>query len=70
MAFRKGSKVSWAWGTHRATGRIAEIFRRRVTRTIKGTRVTRNATSAEPAYLVTQQDGGRALKSRSELDNE
>ncbi len=49
-------------------GDVAEIFTEKVTKTIKGKRVTRNASREEPAYLVTQEDGGRALKSASELN--
>jgi hypothetical protein len=66
-ALRKGSKVSWQWGANTAHGRIVERFTSRVTRTIKGAEVTRNATRREPAYLIEQEDGDRVLKSRSEL---
>jgi hypothetical protein len=64
---RKGDKVSWAWGAHRAEGTIAQRFTARVRRTIKGKVVIRNASAAEPAYLIVQDDGARALKSASEL---
>ena len=67
MAFRKGSKVSWTWGAHEAHGKIIERFTRRVTRTIKGTEVTREASRKDPAYLIEQEDGDQVLKSRSEL---
>lgn len=67
MAFRKGSKVSWTWGANTAHGKIVERFVTRVTRTIKGTEVTRDASRKEPAYLIEQEDGDRVLKSRSEL---
>jgi hypothetical protein len=66
-SLRKGSRVTWKWGAHEAHGTIAEIFERRVQRTIAGTRIVRNGTPEEPVYLVEQEDGGRALKSRSEL---
>jgi len=67
MAFRKGSKVRWTWGAHEAHGKIIERFTARVTRTIKGTEVTREANPKEPAYLIEQEDGDQVLKSRSEL---
>ncbi|SFV31110.1 Protein of unknown function [Devosia crocina] len=67
MAFRKGSKVSWAWGAHTAEGKIVERFTSKVTRTIKGSEVTREASQKEPAYLIEQEDGDKVLKSRSEL---
>ncbi|MBP1848847.1 DUF2945 domain-containing protein [Rhizobium halophytocola] len=64
---RKGSKVEWTWGSHTASGKVAERFTDDVTRTIKGTDVTRHATSSNPAYLIVQDDGDRVLKSRSEV---
>jgi len=67
MAFRRGSTVTWAWGAHKATGKITERFTEKVTRTIKGTEVTREASEDEPAYLIEQEDGGEVLKSGSEL---
>lgn len=66
-SFRKGAPVSWNWGTGTATGHIAERFERRVSRTIEGKRIVRNGTHDNPAYLVEQPDGGRALKRGSEL---
>jgi hypothetical protein len=68
MAFRKGSKVKWNWGAHTASGKIIERFTKRVSRTIKGTEVTREASQKEPAYLIEQEDGDKVLKSRSELE--
>lgn len=65
--FRKGAKVAWAWGAYKAEGKIAESFTHDVTRTIKGEKIKRKASAEEPAYLITQEDGGRVLKSHSEL---
>lgn len=67
MAMRKGSKVTWSWGAHTAHGKIVERFTTKVTRTIKGSEVTRDANRKEPAYLIEQEDGDKVLKSRSEL---
>lgn len=67
MAFRKGSQVTWSWGAHTARGKIIERFTSKVTRTIKGTEVTRAASRKDPAYLIEQDDGDKVLKSRSEL---
>lgn len=63
----KGAHVTWRWGAHQAEGIVAEVFTRRVKRTIKGKTIVRNGSEAEPVYLVRQVDGGRALKSASEL---
>ena len=67
-AFEPGATVRWSWGKGEAEGKVAEVFRRRVQRTIKGSKIVRNGSDSEPAYLVEQSDGGRALKSHSELD--
>ena len=66
-SFRKGQAVNWNYGTGTATGKIAERFERRVSRTIKGTRIIRVGTAGNPAYLVEQENGDRALKRGSEL---
>ena len=67
MHLRKGQGARWKWGKGTGEGKVAETFTRDVTRTIKGAKVTRHATADEPAYLLKQADGGRALKSESEL---
>lgn len=61
--FHKGARVEWANGT----GKIVEQFTKSVTRTIKGVEVTRKASKDDPAYMIEQDDGGRVLKSASEL---
>lgn len=63
----RGTHVTWAWGAHRAEGIVAQKFTQRVRRTINGKTIVRNASEDEPAYLVRQTDGNRALKSGSEL---
>lgn len=65
---KPGTDVSWAWGAHRAKGRVEQVFTSPVSRTIRGTRVRRNASPENPAYLVTQPNGGYALKSHGELE--
>jgi len=64
---KKGTQVSWEWGKGSAEGRIKDIYTEKVTRTIKGTEVTRSADEDNPAYLVRLDDGDTALKSHSEL---
>ena len=67
-SLKPGTDVTWRWGAHHARGRIEQVFTKPVSRTIKGTRVRRNASEAKPAYLVTQANGGYALKSHTELE--
>ena len=66
--YRSGQKVSWNWGSGTAEGTIAERFDRRVQRTIKGTKVVKNGTADNPAYLIEQDNGGKVLKRGSELN--
>lgn len=65
--YNKGTNVEWEWGNGKASGKIDEVFTERVTRTIKGNEVTRNADEDNPAYLIKQEDGDRVLKSHSEV---
>lgn len=68
--YRVGTKVKWNWGNGTGHGKVSESFTEKVTRTISGTEVTRNATEDEPAYLIEQEDGDRVLKSHSEVDKD
>ena len=64
-----GDKVTWDWGDGTAEGTVTEKFTEKVTKTLKGTDVTRNATDDDPAYLIEQSDGDEVLKSASELSS-
>ncbi len=65
--FSKGDPVKWRWGDAEAKGKVRQKFTSRVSRTIKGKKVIRKASEEEPAYLIVQEDGGRVLKSASEI---
>ena len=64
---RKGSTVSWKWGSSTAEGKVAEVHHDKVTRTSKGETITRNGSKDDPAYVIEQEDGTTVLKLRSEL---
>lgn len=66
-AYNKGTKVQWSWGNGTAEGKVTESFTDDVTRTIKGSEVTRKASTDSPAYMIEQEDGDRVLKSHSEV---
>ncbi|MBB6628137.1 DUF2945 domain-containing protein [Nocardioides sp. KIGAM211] len=68
MSIREGTEVSWSWGNGSATGKVTEIHRESVTRTIKGSEITRNGSDDDPAYLIEQDDGAKVLKLRSEVE--
>ena len=71
MNFQTGNTVTWTWGNGSASGTIKQIYTDKVTKTIKGTEVIRNASNDDPAYLVEQDDGDRVLKAarKSKLPN-
>jgi hypothetical protein len=64
---KKGDEVSWKFGGNTAKGTVVERFTERVTKTIKGKKITRKATKEKPAYLVKTKDGKKALKSGKQL---
>ena len=68
MSIRVGTEVSWKWGTSTASGKVTEIHRDKVTRTSKGSEVTRNGSDGDPAYVIEQDDGTTVLKLRSEVE--
>lgn len=68
MSIRVGTEVSWKWGRSQATGTVAEIHREKVTRTSKGSEITRNGSDDDPAYVIEQDDGTTVLKLRSEVE--
>jgi hypothetical protein len=65
--FAKGAKVAWNWGTGSGEAEVLDRFERRVSRTIKGKRITRVGTRDNPAYLLRQSDGDTVLKRGAEL---
>ena len=67
-SFGEGAKVRWHWGSGVAHGKVEQRFEKRVSRTIKGKRISRNGTADNPAYLIRQEDGDRVLKRGSELE--
>ena len=65
--FHNGARVEWNWAEGVGAGKVVEEFTKSVTRRIKGVEVTRKASKDEPADMIEQDDGGRVLKSASEL---
>ena len=68
MAIGTGDEVKWNWGNGTGTGTVKQVYTEKVTKTIKGNEVTREASEDEPAYLIEQEDGDRVLKSSSEVE--
>jgi hypothetical protein len=66
--YSTGTRVKWNWGNGEAEGEIETVYSEKITRTIKGTEVTREASKDEPAYYIKQDDGDAVLKSHSEVE--
>ncbi len=64
---RKGSKVKWKWGNGEATGTVEETYTEEVTKTIKGSKITRKGESGNKALYIKQEDGDSVLKLESEV---
>ena len=64
---RKGTKVSWKYGTGTATGKIESLHKESITRSIKGSDITRHGTPTDPALLIVQDNGDKVLKLQSEV---
>ena len=67
-SYNEGDKVSWEWGNGRGEGEVKETFKRKVTRTLKGSEITRDGSDDDPALLIEQADGDEVLKLSSEVD--
>ncbi len=68
MSIRKGTTVTWKWGANEAEGTVTEVHHDKVTRTSKGSEITRNGSDDDPAYVIEQEDGTTVLKLRSEVE--
>ncbi|WP_151087327.1 hypervirulence associated TUDOR domain-containing protein [Hymenobacter baengnokdamensis] len=64
---RKGTQVSWKYGTGTATGKIESVHKEPITRKLKGSDIHRAGSADNPALLIVQQNGDRVLKLRSEV---
>ncbi len=65
---RKGTTVKWSWGNGTAEGTVEETYTSKITKTIKGTDVTRNGEEGDKALYIKQKDGDYVLKSESEVE--
>ena len=65
---RKGSQVTWKWGSGEATGKVLETYTSEITKTIKGNEVSRKGKSGNKALYIEQEDGSKVLKLESEVN--
>ena len=64
---REGSTVEWEWGNGSARGKVKETYAEKVTKTIKGSEVTREGEEGNKALLIEQEDGSEVLKLEQEV---
>lgn len=68
--YRKGSKVSWKWGSRIAQGIIKEIYYTKVEKEIKGGKIKRNASAQNSAYYIEEEKkDAHVLKLKFELSD-
>ncbi len=65
---QKGTKVQWNWGNGFAEGKVKETYTKKITKTIKGTEVTRDGEENNKALFIEQEDGDYVLKSEGEVE--
>lgn len=65
---KTGTQVKWKWGDGWAKGQVTETYTSKITKTIKGNEVTRNAEQGNKALYIRQEDGDYVLKSENEVE--
>lgn len=65
--YQTNTWVQWDWGNGSAEGYVRGVFREKVSRTLQGSKVTRNGSDTDPAYLIEQNNGDKVLKLHSEV---
>ena len=65
---RTGTKVKWKWGNGFAEGKVTDTYKESISKTIKGSEVTRNGSEDDKALLIEQEDGDQVLKLESEVE--
>ena len=70
IPMRKGSTVTWKYGTGTASGKIEEVHKESITKKIKGSDITRNGTADNPAFVIVQENGDKVVKLQSEVTAE
>ena len=65
---RKGSRIKWKWGNGTAEGKVLSTHTEKVTKTIKGSKISREGSKDNKALYIEQEDGDHVLKLESEVE--
>ena len=63
----KGDAVTYKWGKGTVEGEVTKVHTDDVEKTLKGSKVKRNASDAKPAVEVETEKGAKVLKSTTEV---
>lgn len=66
-SYKKGDRVSWAFGNGRGSGTVISTHTSKITKNIDGATITRNGSKENPAVYINSDDGNNVLKLSSEL---
>ena len=65
---REGSEVKWKWGNGYGEGKVIETYNESVSKTIAGSKITRNGETNNKALYIETDDGSHVLKLESEVE--
>ena len=65
---RKGSRIKWKWGNGTAEGKVLSTHTEKGTKTIKGSKISREGSKDNKALYIEQEDGDHVLKLESEVE--
>jgi hypothetical protein len=65
---REGSEVKWKWGNGYGEGKVIETYNESVSKTIEGSKITRNGETNNKALYIETDDGSHVLKLESEVE--
>ncbi len=64
---KEGTNVQWKWGNGTAKGKVTATYTQEITKTIKGTQVTRKGEAGNKALYIEQENGDMVLKLEREV---
>jgi hypothetical protein len=66
---REGTTVRWKWGSSHAEGKVVEIHKEEIEKTIDGKKIKRKGSDDNPALVIEQDDKQLVVKLQSEIEN-